>query len=243
MARRAFRLGVVLALLALLPGCRADDLWALVVERNPAVVYSIPTDRPLVALTIDDGPHAESTPRILEVLHRHRTTATFFLIADHVFGNEGVVSAISASGHEIANHGAHDVASLDLGEEHFEHDLVQSHHILSRFGAPRWFRPGSGWYDDWMLEILARHGYTAALGTVYPMDAQLPWTNLARRFILWRVRSGDVIILHDGGERGSRTAELLDGLLPELERRGFRVTGLSELQSLAETDTEEGKAP
>lgn len=241
MARRAARLGLALALSALVHGCRADDLWGLVVEPNPAVVYSIPTDQPVVALTIDDGPHAESTPRILEVLHRHRATATFFLIADHVFGNEGIVSAISASGHEIANHGAHDAVAIDLGEEHFEHDLVQSDLILSRFGAPRWFRPGSGWYDGWMLEILARHGYTAALGTVYPMDAQLPWTNLARRFILWRIRPGAVIILHDGGDRGSRTAELLDALLPDLERRGFRVTGLSELQSLSQT--EEGKTP
>jgi len=240
-ARRAARLGLVLALAALAQGCRADDLWGLVVEPNPAVVYSIPTDQRVVALTIDDGPHAESTPHILEVLHRHRASATFFLIADHVFGNEGIVSAISASGHEIANHGAHDAVALDLGEEHFEHDLVQSHLILSRFGVPRWFRPGSGWYDDWMLEVLGRHGYTAALGTVYPMDAQLPWTNLARRFILWRIRPGAVIILHDGGDRGSRTAELLGGLLPELKRRGFRVTGLSELQSLSQT--EKGKNP
>ncbi|MBW2234275.1 MAG: polysaccharide deacetylase family protein [Deltaproteobacteria bacterium] len=241
MARHVARLGLALALSALVHGCRADDLWGLVVEPNPAVVYSIPTNQPVVALTIDDGPHAESTPRILEVLHRHRATATFFLIADHVFGNEGIVSAISASGHEIGNHGAHDAAAIDLGAEHFEHDLVQSDLILSRFGAPRWFRPGSGWYDDWMLEILARHGYTAALGTVYPMDAQLPWTNLARRFILWKIRPGAVIILHDGGDRGSRTAELLDSLLPDLERRGFRVTGLSELQSLSQT--EEGKTP
>jgi peptidoglycan/xylan/chitin deacetylase (PgdA/CDA1 family) len=232
---------LALALAALLPGCRGDDLWGLLVDRHSEVVYSIPTDQRVVALTIDDGPHAASTPRILEVLHRHRASATFFLIADHVFGNEAVVSAIRASGHEIGNHGAHDTVSLDLGEEHFEHDLVQSHLILSRFGVSRWFRPGSGWYDDWMLAILGRHGYTAALGTVYPMDAQLPWTNLARRFILWRVRPGDVIILHDGGDRGARTAELLDGLLPALQHRGFRVTGLSELQTLA--TTQEGSTP
>jgi peptidoglycan/xylan/chitin deacetylase (PgdA/CDA1 family) len=224
---------------ALATGCRAPELWDLVVSPHPAVVYALETGQPVVALTIDDGPHADSTPRILEVLHRHGATATFFLIADHVPGNEGLVEAIVASGHELGNHGAHDVAAVDLGPEHFERDLVKSDALLSRFAEPSWFRPGSGYYDDWMLEIAARHGYRVALGTVYPMDAQLPWTGLQRRFILWRTRPGAVIILHDVGDRGARTAQLLDGLLPELKRRGFRVTALSELAELSEGSSQE----
>lgn len=219
----------LLAAISSSAGCRADDAWRLLVSPDPAVVYSVETREKVVALTIDDGPHPESTPKILEVLHRHGATATFFLIADHVPGNEGLVEAIVASGHEVGNHGAHDSAAVDLGPDHFERDLVESDRLLSHFAKPVWFRPGSGYYNDWMLEIAARHGYRLALGTVYPMDAQLPWTNLARRFILWRTQPGAVIILHDVGDRGARTAQLLDALLPELMRRGFRVTGLSAL--------------
>lgn len=231
------RLAIRAALLALLDaatGCHAAGAWKLLVSPDPAVVYSVDTREKVVALTIDDGPHPESTPKILEVLHRHGATATFFLIADHVPGNEGLVETIVASGHEVGNHGAHDSVAVDLGPEHFERDLVESDRLLSHFAKPVWFRPGSGYYDDWMLAIVGRHGYRLALGTVYPMDAQLPWTNLARRFILWRTQPGAVIILHDVGGRGARTAELLDVLLPELTRRGFRVTGLSALAELAE---------
>jgi peptidoglycan/xylan/chitin deacetylase (PgdA/CDA1 family) len=233
---RAAACAVLLLATALTTGCHAGDAWHMLVSRDPAVVYSISTGERVVALTLDDGPHAESTPRILEVLHRHGATATFFLIADNVAGNEGLVEAIVASGHELGNHGAHDGAAVDLGPEHFERDLVESDRLLSLFAKPVWFRPGSGYYDDWMLEIAARHGYRLALGTVYPMDAQLPWTNLARRFILWRTQPGAVIILHDVGDRGARTAQLLDALLPELQRRGFRVMGLSALAALGETE-------
>lgn len=234
-----FRLAIGVALFVSISassGCHADEVWRLLVSPDPAVVYSVETLEKVVALTIDDGPHPESTPKILEVLHRHGARATFFLIADHVPGNEGLVEAIVASGHELGNHGAHDSAAVDLGPEHFERDLVESDRLLSRFAKPVWFRPGSGYYDDWMLEITARHGYRLALGTVYPMDAQLPWTNLARRYILWRTQPGAVIILHDVGDRGARTAELLDALLPELVRRGFRVTGLSALAELVEPE-------
>lgn len=220
-------------LVAALGGCRADELWNISVGRDARVVYSFDTAERIVALTIDDGPNAESTGKILDVLHRHGARATFFLVGDHVPGNETLVAAIVASGHEIANHGARESPAIDLGAERFERDLLSSHRLLSGWQVPVWFRPGSGWYEDWMLEIVERHGYRTVLGDVYPLDASHPFVGLTRRFILWRTSPGAVIILHDVGERGARTAQVLDELLPELTRRAFRVVTLSELSSAA----------
>ena len=117
-------------------------------HRSPEVLYSVPTHERALALTIDDGPDPDSTPRILEVLARHEASATFFLIADRISGNEALVEQIVASGHELGNHLTRDEASIDLPREEFERELLRAHGILSEFGAPRWFRPGSGWYDD-----------------------------------------------------------------------------------------------
>lgn len=227
---------VILALGLLLAGCRAGDLWQLTVDRNPAVLYALPAVQGAVALTLDDGPHAESTPRILEVLRRHGARATFFLIGENVQGNERIVEAIVEDGHEIANHGGRDGPAVDLDPASFERDLQATHERLARFAAPRFYRPGSGWYDDWMIPILERHGYTLALGTLYPLDAQLPWPALTRRLVLWRIEPGAVIILHDVGARGARTAEVLDGLLPELDRKGLRVVSLSQLAALGQAE-------
>jgi peptidoglycan/xylan/chitin deacetylase (PgdA/CDA1 family) len=200
---------------------------------HPEVLYSVETERPVLALTIDDGPDPVSTRRILDVLAQNEAKATFFLIADRIPGNETLVAEIVAAGHELGNHMTRDEPSIDLEADVFERELLLAHDALSGYGASLWFRPGSGWYDDRMLQTLSRHGYRCALGSSYPLDAQIGSSWLAQRFILWRARPGAVIILHDGGERGERTARTLAAVLPELRRRGYRVVSLGEIDGLA----------
>ena len=231
------RLLAAVLLLSAVLACRvpfARGTLGLLGDAHPDVLYSVETDAGVVALTIDDGPDAVSTLRILGLLAEHDARATFFLIGERIPGNEAVVDAIVAGGHELGNHGTRDVPSIDLAPPEFERDLLHAHATLSAWGAPHWFRPGSGWYDDAMVETAQRHGYRTALGSAYPFDAQLPWTGLARRLTLWRADRGAVIILHDGPERGARTVETLSRVLPELRQRGLRVVTLSELTAVAE---------
>ena len=208
---------------------QADRTLGIFNDRSPAVLYSVEADERVVALTIDDGPDPATTPRLLELLAAYRARATFFLIADRVPGNEKLVRAIVDAGHEIGNHMTRDVPSIELAPDVFEQELLRADRILSEFAKPYWFRPGSGWYDDDMLEILARHGYRVALGSVYPLDAHISWSWFARRFILKLTRPGSVIILHDGGARGERTLTTLGKVLPGLIDDGYRLVTLSEL--------------
>ena len=67
-------------------------------RRFPDVLFQQPNAGPLVALTFDDSPHATSTPRILDVLAAHDARATFFMIGEHVAGNEEVVRRLIAKG-------------------------------------------------------------------------------------------------------------------------------------------------
>ena len=203
-------------------------------ERDPRVLYSAVISEPVVALTIDDAPDSETTPEILAVLERHGARATFFIIADQISGNERLLERIVSGGHELGNHMTRDEPSFELSPDDFERELLRAGEMLARFGGTRWFRPGSGYYNDEMLEILDRHGYRCTLGSIYPVDAQLPWSGLAAWWIDARAEPGAVIILHDRGERGRRTAETLGEALPELSARGYRVVTLGELAALAE---------
>ena len=62
-------------------------------------------DRAVVALTFDDGPHAEGTPAVLEELARRGATATFFLVGEQVVQRPALAREIVAAGHEVAVHG------------------------------------------------------------------------------------------------------------------------------------------
>jgi peptidoglycan-N-acetylglucosamine deacetylase len=195
----------------------------------PGCLYRVSTEAPLVALTIDDGPDPRTTPLILAELGRHGAHATFFLIGERVNGQKSLVRRLVAEGHELGNHFMRDRPSIRLSARAFETDLLQADQAIAGYGPVKWARPGSGWYSRVMLEVLRRHGYSCALGSVYPFDAAIPSTTIATRFVLRHARPGAVIVLHDGGPRGERTARTLQTVLPELRRRGYRVVSLSEL--------------
>ena len=195
----------------------------------PGCLYQVPTQKRLVALTIDDGPDPVSTPPILAELRRHQATATFFLITNRLRGQERLVRSLVAEGHELGNHLTQDRSSIRLSPHAFEADLLQAQRDLSRWGPSIWARPGSGWYSKAMIEVMRRHGYRCALGSVYPFDATIPSVAWATGYILRNVKPGAIVVLHDGGSRGQRTVRILAEVLPELRRRGYRVVSLSEL--------------
>jgi peptidoglycan-N-acetylglucosamine deacetylase len=148
---------------------------------HPGCLYRVQTQAPLMALTIDDGPDPISTPVILDELRRQGARATFFLITERVRGQEHLVRTIITEGHELGNHFTRDRASIRLSPSAFEADLLQAHQVLAPYGALKWARPGSGWYSRAMIDIMTRHGYRCALGSVYPFDATIPSAGLATR--------------------------------------------------------------
>lgn len=236
--RKVSKIGaIIFALLLLLAAVSLlvypDWLFSLLARQSPQILYFADTSQPVVALTIDDGPDAATTPPILDVLKRYKSHATFFLIANRIPGNEAIVKRTVAEGHEIGNHLLEDFPSIDLPPAEFERQLLQADNALSQFARPRWFRPGSGWYNQSMLSIADEHNYKSALGSVYPLDPQIPSSWFAANYILWNVEPGAVIILHDSGQKGRRTIQTLTVILPELKQQGYRVVTLSELERVA----------
>ncbi len=234
------KVGAAVLILAFIMGgivvFQPDRIVTAIAKRSPQVIYFVDTEEPVVALTIDDGPDPATSPKILDVLDRYDAHATFFLITSRIPGNEDVVTRTVEEGHELANHLTTDERSILLPPADFERQLLEAHDVLSQFSDMRWFRPGSGWYNAEMLSIIHAHGYQCALGSVHPFDPQIPSSWFAARYILGNVQPGSIIVLHDYGRRGERTVTALETVLPELERRGFRVVTLSELLDLQSAD-------
>ncbi len=201
-------------------------------KRSPDVLYSVDTHEQVVALTIDDGPDAIDSPKILNILIKCGARATFFLITEHIRGNEKIVEQMVLEGHELGNHLTADMPSIALSAKEFEKELIRADEILSGFSNIRWMRPGSGWYNDAMLSTINKNNYKCALGSIYPYDPQLGLSWFSAYYVLWKVKPGAVIVLHDHARRGERTAKALRIILPALKKRGYRVVTLSELYDM-----------
>ena len=79
------RLCILLYCLANALACTSfEPRWLLqaLPGEYPDVVYYVPTEQPVVALTIDDGPDATATADILDLLAAHDARATFFVLTD-----------------------------------------------------------------------------------------------------------------------------------------------------------------
>lgn len=205
--------------------------WILKIIQTvgPDVVYFVETTQPRVALTLDDGPDPQTTPRILEILRENQVRVTFFLISGRVLGCEELVQALVRDGHELGNHMTADQPSIRLSPQAFEEDLWAAHGVLSKFARVRWLRPASGWYSAAMIKIAKAHGYRVALGSVFPYDTHVRSAWFATHYILFNIRPGSIIVLHDGQDRGQRTVQVLQHLLPRLKARGYDLVTLSDL--------------
>jgi peptidoglycan-N-acetylglucosamine deacetylase len=192
------------------------------------VVFRVDTADKIVALSIDDGP-AAATAEILELLAEHEARATFFVIGEQVQQHPELTRRIRALGHELGHHMMRDEPSIRLAPDAFLDDFRALDAILADFGGSRLFRPGSGWFDQRMVNAAAARGYETVLGSVYPFDAQLPFSGFARWYIRRNVAPGSILVLHDGEERGARTVAVLRDILPELRRAGYRVVPVSDL--------------
>ena len=99
-----------------------------------------------VALTFDDGPDPNSTPRFLELLAARGVQATFFLLGAMAERSPGLVQEMHAAGHEIAVHGWHHRSLLFRGPRATYQELARARDFLAGLTGeePRLFRPPYG---------------------------------------------------------------------------------------------------
>jgi peptidoglycan-N-acetylglucosamine deacetylase len=197
-------------------------------------VYRGCSNRRSIALTFDDGP-SEGTNRLLEILNRYQTPATFFVCGMNVQRLPEVAHAIAAAGHEIGNH-TYSHRPLCLRSRRFiaeELSAAQSIIAHTTGKAPKLFRAPFGvrWFG--LRETQRRLSLLGVMWTVIGRDWTLPVDRIARR-VLQGAENGGIICLHDGrGVRAnpdiSATLEAVGRLIPILQLRGFKFETVSQL--------------
>lgn len=220
----------------LISGCSMvwipDPAVSIVEWYSPEVIFRGDRESGLIALTIDDGPHPDTTPAILDVLDAHGTWATFFLLGEKARKYPELVEEIRTRGHEVGNHLMRDEKSVSLGREQFAADLAEADSLLWIEG-PKWFRPGSGWYAGWMLQVAEAQGYRCVLASVYVQDTKIRKPRLITWLLKQQTEPGDIVVVHGGSSDRDWAPEVLDGLIGYWHDRGWNVGTVGDLMELS----------
>ncbi|WP_051318473.1 polysaccharide deacetylase family protein [Cohnella thermotolerans] len=203
-------------------------------ESRGEIVWEVPMDEPLIALTFDDGPDEKTTEQILDLLAQYNAKATFFVVGKRAELYPEVVRREAEEGHEIANHTyTHKYFNRRVQNGDIASELQRTGDMLTELtGQPiRWFRPPGGFYNDTVVRIAREKGYTVVLWSWHQdtRDWISPGVNRIVRKVLGNARNGDIVLLHDHVEGSTQTVQALAQILPELTRRGFRMVTVSEL--------------
>jgi peptidoglycan/xylan/chitin deacetylase (PgdA/CDA1 family) len=188
------------------------------------VVTNGPRDRPVVALTFDDGP-SEYTPEFLRVLREKGVPGTFFEIGQEMPGREDVMRQILAEGDEIGDHTMNHV-------EFPGYDQIAG--ASSRIAAythfkPCLFRPPGGGVNSSVVATAGSLGMRTINWDVDPQDWSLPGTGAIYSNIVSHARDGSIILMHDGGGPRSETLAALPQVIDTLRARGFGFATVSAL--------------
>jgi peptidoglycan/xylan/chitin deacetylase (PgdA/CDA1 family) len=189
-----------------------------------------------IYLTFDDGPNGRATPAILETLARERVPAAFFMVGDHVRRFPALARDVVNAGHTVGNHTYNHVKLHLAGPGRIRAQLRQTHEIIERVTekTPRAFRAPHGYRSPFLRAVTAEMRYTVFGWTFGVFDTARPGVDEIRRRVRRRLRSGAIVLLHDGdgydpeGDR-MQTAGALPGIIADARSGGFEFGSLSEL--------------
>lgn len=210
-----------------------------VIERlTPNIIFRVRTQRPVVALSFDDGPHPTFTLQVLEILQRHDAKATFFLIGERAICHPEVVSQIKAAGHEVGNHYFRNGSILSLSNADFLAYLEKTEKAIDIFAGPKLFRPPGGVAWPRQLQLARARGYKCVLGCAYPHDPMYPPVRYIRWLIGKNLVPGAIVILHDGISNPTRSIQALPYILTEGRKKGLRFVSIGALMKEAAEEVE-----
>jgi peptidoglycan/xylan/chitin deacetylase (PgdA/CDA1 family) len=198
-----------------------------------SLLWRVRTDRPVVALTFDDGPDPEYTERFLDVLSGW--PSTFFVLGDKVNRWASVVRTAAGAGHEIASHGQTHRPFTRLSPRATIEEIRDAHtSIGNALGSPpRFYRPSHGLFNLAAWLAIPRLGMRRTLWTASSGDWEEQATPQSiRDRVLAAAAPGAILLMHDSGGRPgrpARTLEALPSILVGLRERGLQPVTLSDL--------------
>lgn len=199
----------------------AAGLWprSQVLGANWVRLPAAAAQRGEMAITIDDGPDPQVTPRVLDILDRYDAKATFFCIGARCERHPELCREIARRGHAIENHTQHhSVLFSFFGPLRIAREIERAQDSVTRITGqtPRFFRPPAGLRNPLLHPVLVHLGLQHASWSRRGFDTRETDPEVVLRRLTRDLKGGDILLLHDGN--AARTPEGTPVILDVLPR-------------------------
>jgi peptidoglycan/xylan/chitin deacetylase (PgdA/CDA1 family) len=189
-----------------------------------------------VAITIDDGPDPEVTPRVLDMLDAAGVRASFFCIGRRAVEYPDLCRSIVTRGHRVENHGyAHANAFAAFGPGRMRADISAAQTVLTEITgqAPRFFRATAGLRNPFLDPVLTALDLQLATWTRRGFDTRCGDPAQVHARLTRQLAAGDILLLHDGNAARTPAGqpvilEVLPRLLDDLQAAGLHCVTLAD---------------
>lgn len=197
-------------------------------ETEDETMNNLDPNKPMIALTFDDGPNQVTTPEVLDLLEEYDIVASFFLIGDNINMNTmKVVERAHNMGCEIANHSKTHSDMTKLTAEDIQSEIEYTSNMIENITgeAPKFFRPpyisvNDTMYDNIDLTFICGHGCNDWENSVTAKQRA--------EKVLEFADDGVIILMHDMSYN-TQTVEALKTIIPTLLDEGYQFVTVSQL--------------
>lgn len=178
-----------------------------------------------VAVTFDDGPGKETTPKLLDGLKERNVKAAFFVVGENIQGNEDIIERMHREGHIIGNHTYSHVELTRISQNAALNEIGKTNSLIEDItGEPvKYIRPPCGsWDDSFLYEI----DMTPVFWSVDPKDWCTQSVSAVVERVMKNVSDRDIILFHDIYD-SSVTAAL--EVIDRLQAQGYRIVTIDDI--------------
>lgn len=215
----------------------------IVIDKKPVNEISeveapvIDPNRPMIALTFDDGPNPSSTNRILDVLAKYNSRATFFVVGNRLRNYPETLQRIVCEQSEIGSHTYNHKSLNLLTTKEIQKELAGVDDYLKELlnQDAGTLRPPYGAVNDTVREAVDKPMIYWSVDTE---DWKSRNTDKIVKHVLENAKDGDIILFHDLYDT---TAAAIERLVPELIAQGYQIVTVSEMFQAKGISLEPGK--
>lgn len=190
---------------------------------------SVATDHPVIAMTFDDGPHPELTPKLLDMLKERGIRATFYVIGRSAEAHPEIVRRMVAEGHEVANHTWTHPALSKISTARQKSEIERTSALLRELTGenPTNMRPPYGATNSTINRRMKdEFGLSVIMWSVDPQDWKYRNASRVSNHILTNTKPGDIVLAHD---IHASTIAAMPATLDGLKAKGFQFLTVSQL--------------